>query len=57
MKDKLEFKLIELQQMLDGINHDLVDKENLTIGQIARMNVERAKVKFAIQILKEIQND
>lgn len=55
MKETIQFKLIELEIFLSNIEKDLIDKENLTIGQIARMNVEREKVKFAIQILKEVQ--
>ena len=54
MKEQIQFKLIELEIFLENIQKDLIDRENLTIGQISRMNVEREKVKFAIQTLKEL---
>lgn len=53
MKEQIQFKLIELEIFLKNIEKDLIDKENLTIGQISRMTVDREKVKFAIEILKE----
>lgn len=54
MKEQIQFKMIELEIFLSNIEKDLIDKENLTIGQIARMNVEREKVKFGIKTLKEV---
>jgi len=56
MRDKIEFKLIELDRRIKQAEEELKN-ENLSMGQIAKVHLELKNLKFGVQLLKELSYD
>lgn len=56
MRDKVEFKLIELDRRIKQAEEEL-QNENLSMGQIAKVHLELKNLKFGVQLLKELSYD